>query len=200
MSHWAAWGPGDGTPHADRWRRVLSRFLFAPRSAEEGSGLHIPGSDGLGAGPDRESAPQPRHPHRPPAPWAYLRSRLGAVPGVRPEPGFRRRVPERAGTRGPARSGRPLLRAGAAGEGLRVPSRPACPWPAQSPGDAAADPNRQPAAQPHSASCWSVPVRLSRWEVPRRAPRSPPFQRFPALGPAPLWRGASWPRVEFKMS
>lgn len=79
-------GPGDGTPHADSWRRFLSCFPFAPRPAEEGSGLHIRGSDGLGAGPDRESAPQPRHPHRPPAPWAYLRSKLGAVPGARAFP------------------------------------------------------------------------------------------------------------------
>lgn len=191
-----------GPPLPDRWRRVLSRFLFAPRSADEGSGQHIPGSDGSGAGPGRESTPQAGRPHRPPGPartcarpWAPSRVRAqlgGGVPSARsPEDRDSGSRPVRT----PLVPGWDRRRKGSESVPARLPS--ACPQPWRR-GRGPQPPPASPAALGFLLVCLG-PASLSRWEGPRRAretrpfgdsrPSGPPFSGAERSGPGPRAQG-----------
>lgn len=154
-----------------RWGRGLpASRLHRGRGREQWPGTR--GSDG--AGPGRESAPPPALALRVPA------LRAGRRPGWAPHAGFPLARSERPRRRGPAQAGR--RGAGAQAEASGCPHPPPRPCPACSPGDAAADPNRQPPAPRCSASCSSASGRPLPPGGPRRAAQ-PALPEIPGPGP-----------------
>lgn len=157
------WDAGGGVSHASRLHRARGQEQW-------------PAHSGLRRGRSRPG-------ERPP-PALALRVpalRAGRRPGWAPHAGFPLARSERPSRRGPAQAGR--RGAGAQAEASGCPHPPPRPCPACSPGDAAADPNRQPPAPRCSASCSSASGRPLPPGGPRRAAQ-PALSEIPGPGPA----------------